>query len=260
MLDQGAVLAQGTFAEVQSSEVDLSAITSLGDGSSPADLAALLGTDEGADAAATDPKAASRSEKATGDKTKDDAGATLVKDEERATGSVRYYAPPPHASSVASSLAHAHHRPSAQVSWGTHLAYVKAMGGTLSLLVMVVAVAWDKFLAVATDYWLTLWIDPSSSKLGEVTPKQSALEFWIPIYIAGVFLAGISVYFRSVFFNVRRPSQLQPTASRLPPAAPRPLSRLVLEHGPSFRARCAWACALRVCCTPSSARRSSPRQ
>ena len=98
MLDQGAVLAQGTFAEVQSSEVDLSAITSLGDGSSPADLAALLGTDEGADAAATDPKAASRSEKATGDKTKDDAGATLVKDEERATGSVRHYAPPPPAS------------------------------------------------------------------------------------------------------------------------------------------------------------------
>ena len=100
MLDQGAVLAQGTFAEVQSSEVDLSAITSLSDGSSPADLAALLGANEGADAAVTDPKAAdaSRSEKATGDKTKDNAGATLVKDEERATGSVRHYAAPPPAS------------------------------------------------------------------------------------------------------------------------------------------------------------------
>ena len=59
-----------------------------------------------------------------GDKTKDNAGATLVKDEERATGSV---------------------------SWAAHAAYVRAMGGGLSLFLLVFAVASDKFMAVSPN-------------------------------------------------------------------------------------------------------------
>mmetsp|Transcript_19797 Transcript_19797/g.50032 ORF Transcript_19797/g.50032 Transcript_19797/m.50032 type:complete len:884 (+) Transcript_19797:966-3617(+) len=185
LLEQGGVLAQGGFAELQASEVDLSAIASLGDGTkyTAEDLALLLGThDENAEGAKPPPdapvsplKPARSTEVKQGDKTKDNAGATLVKDEERATGSV---------------------------SWAAHAAYVRAMGGGLSLFLLVFAVASDKFMAVATDYWLALWIDPSSSKLGEVVPGQKAFEFWIPIYVAGVLTTGVLVYLRSLFFNV----------------------------------------------------------
>ena len=185
LLEQGAVLAQGSFTELQASEVDLSAISTLGDGSSytPEDLAALLGThDEATDGpkpvaeAPLSPLKPFRSANVKmGDKTKDNAGATLVMDEERATGSV---------------------------SWATHMTYVRAMGGGLSLGLLFLAVAADKFFAVATDYWLALWIDPSTSKLGEVTPAQNVFEFWIPIYVGGVLVTGVLVYFRAVFFNV----------------------------------------------------------
>merc|ERR1719506_3068890 len=185
LLEQGGVLAQGGFAELQASEIDLSAIASLGDGTkyTAEDLAALLGThDENADGAKPLPdapvsplKPVRSTEVKQGDKTKDNAGATLVKDEERATGSV---------------------------SLAAHAAYVRAMGGGLSLFLLIFAVASDKFVAVATDYWLALWIDPSSSKLGEVVPGQKAFEFWIPIYVAGVLVTGVLVYLRSAFFNI----------------------------------------------------------
>ena len=185
LLEQGAVLAQGSFAELQASDIDLSAISTLGDGTkyTPEDLDALLGThDEATDGAKPVPEAPisplkpiRSAEVKMGDKTKDNAGATLVKDEERATGSV---------------------------SWATHMAYVRAMGGWLSIVLLLFAVACDKFVAVATDYWLALWIDPLTSKLGEVVPEQNVFEFWIPIYAGGVLLTGVLVYFRAVFFNV----------------------------------------------------------
>ena len=185
LLEQGSVLAQGSFAELQASDIDLSAISTLGDGTkyTPEDLAALLGThDEATDGPKPVPEAPisplkpiRSAEVKLGDKTKDNAGATLVKDEERASGSV---------------------------SWATHMAYVRAMGGGLSIVLLLFAVACDKFVAVATDYWLALWIDPSTSKLGEVVPEQNVFEFWIPIYVGGVLLTGVLVYFRAVFFNV----------------------------------------------------------
>ena len=185
LLEQGTVLAQGSFAELQASDIDLSAISTLGDGTkyTEEDLVALLGThNEATDGPKPVPEAPisplkpiRSAEVRLGDKTKDNAGATLVKDEERATGSV---------------------------SWATHMQYVRAMGGVSSIALLLFAVACDKFVAVATDYWLALWIDPSTSKLGEVVPEQNVFEFWIPIYVGGVVLTGVLVYFRAVFFNV----------------------------------------------------------
>jgi len=76
------------------------------------------------------------------------------------------------------------------------------MGGTGKLLLLLLFISWDKSVAVMTDYWLALWIDPSSSALGELTPDKDKFSFWIPIYVGGLLLTGFSVYWRSVFFNV----------------------------------------------------------
>ena len=63
--------------------------------------------------------------------------------------------------------------------------------------------AWDKFLNVATDFWLMLWVDPTSSPLGRHINKPATdFGFWMPIYIGGLLLTGLSVYWRSVYYNV----------------------------------------------------------
>ena len=192
VLEQGAVLAQGSYNQLRESDVDLSAIASLSDGAD-VDADDILATKDAATAAAAaaaagtaptpqgegggagEPADKRGSEKAMGDATKDNKGAALTGDEERATGSV---------------------------SWAAHYAYLRAMGGPCKGLLLLLFISWDKSVAVMTDYWLALWIDPSSSELGQLTPEKDEFAFWIPIYIGGLLLAGFSVYWRSVFFNV----------------------------------------------------------
>ena len=185
VLEQGAVLAQGSYQQLRDSDVDLSAIASLSNGAD-VDADDILtttkeeaagGGDKAEPAAAAAAKLADKrgSEKAMGDATKGNKGAAITGDEERATGSV---------------------------SWEAHLAYLRAMGGPFKGLLLLLFISWDKSVAVMTDYWLALWIDPSSSELGQLTPHKDEFGFWIPIYIGGLLLAGVSVYWRSVYFNV----------------------------------------------------------
>ena len=182
VLDAGKVLVQGTYSQLRSSTVDLSAIASLSE-DAESDRAALLGeADMETEAAALDlgdsTKAEEkpvRSEVAAGDKTKNANGSRLMKDEEMATGSV---------------------------SWAAHLDYLRAMGGVCFGVLLLVMCVWDKAVAVCTDYWLTIWINPSASFLGPHVPDSDALDFWIPIYFGGVVVAGLSNYGRGLFFGV----------------------------------------------------------
>jgi len=189
LLDGGAVIAQGTYEELRNSDVDLSALSALNAetaADAPAGASPVVARRAGEAAKAGEAGKAGkareageagdgRSEKTAGDRSSTSKGSVLVKDEERATGSV---------------------------SFATHLAYLRAMGGVPFGITLILAVAWDKFCAVSTDFWLAMWIDPTSSPLGRHTPAQTELGFWVPIYVAGLLAAGVSVYLRSVFFNV----------------------------------------------------------
>ena len=167
VLSDGKVLAQGTFDELRRSDIDLSSIASLSDGAD-ADLETLLGADDnGADAAA---KAGDKADKAATNK-----GTTLVNDEERATGSV---------------------------SWATHYGYLQEMGGVGFGLILLAGCMFERAMMVCTDYWLAMWIDPSSSGLGAYTPDRDEYGFWIPIYFAGVLIAGFAVFSRSLFMGL----------------------------------------------------------
>ena len=97
------------------------------------------------------------------------------------------------------------------------------MGGPLFGLVLVALVAWDKFVAVATDYWLVLWIDPTSMVLGRHLPGMSEVGFWIPIYAGGVLVTGAFVYLRSVYFNIAMGSARRASSTRAsaPPCSAR---------------------------------------
>jgi len=112
---------------------------------------------------------------AVGEKTKNNAGSQLVMEEERATGSV---------------------------SWAIHLHYLRAAGGIFFGLVLLLGCFWERFVLVATDYWLSIWVNPYSSSLFQVHKPKTELEFWIPIYFGGVTLAGLSVFLRAYFMNV----------------------------------------------------------
>ena len=93
-------------------------------------------------------------------------------------------------------------RSAGSVSWAVHLAYLRAMGGYSLGVLLLLGLAWERSVLVCTDYWLALWIDPSSSALGQHTPPASRYDFWISIYFGGAVLAGISVYFRSLLMGV----------------------------------------------------------
>ena len=76
-----------------------------------------------------------------------------------------------------------------------------------SWLPLVLLCTWDKFVQVATDYWLTIWIAPEQSFLRGLVPDSKDLGFWLPIYIGGAVAAGVSVYWRScAAFNSTSPS------------------------------------------------------
>jgi ABC-type multidrug transport system fused ATPase/permease subunit len=168
ILDEGRILAQGAYKVLKASDMDLSAIASLSADGADADLEKLLGNDE-AEAGEAAREDAAKNAKDQG------KGTVLTVDEERATGSV---------------------------SWAMHRAYLKAMGGSCLGVIFLFGMIWERFLLVATDYWLTMWIDPSSSGLGRHTPDTSTYEFWIPIYFGGVLVAGISVYSRALLMGV----------------------------------------------------------
>lgn len=167
VLNQGSVLAQGTYDAVRSCGADLSAIQSLSDGAE-VDLDALLGVDVAEEAHDTGAEASLTVPKST-------EGAILVKDEERATGSV---------------------------SWATHLIYLKAAGGVCFGVILLLACFWERFCIVATDYWLMIWINPSTVSWGKHLPARTEYDFWISIYFGGVVAAGVSVYARAVFMGV----------------------------------------------------------
>jgi len=177
VLDKGQVLAEGSYQDLVESTVDLTAaVGTLKEGVDAHDLIKTVGEEDketGGASKEDDPKA--RSEMEAGDLQKDNAGSQIVMEEERATGSV---------------------------SWQSHLDYLNSMGGIVFGLILLFAVCWERFVGVATDYWLALWIDPSTSPIGKETPRSDEISFWIPIYVGIVCVAGVSVYCRSYFFGI----------------------------------------------------------
>jgi len=168
VLEAGRVLAQGSFEALRSSQLDLSSITSL-TAAAETDRDALLGLAK---------SAGSDDAKTAGDEQKDKKGSKLVQEEERASGAV---------------------------SWAVHYQYLKMAGGVCFGLTLLSAIILERACLVATDYWLVLWIDPSSSTaLGTHTAQYSHgdLYFWLPIYFGLVVLGGVTVFSRSLFMGV----------------------------------------------------------
>ena len=176
ILHEGKVLAQGTYKELRTADVDLSSIASLSEGAE-ADMNSILGGDD-ADADAEKTKAADKADQAGTNK-----GTVLINEEERASGSV---------------------------SWAIHLAYLKEMGGIGFGIILLLACFFERAMMVLTDYWLAMWIDPSSSALGTQTPDRNRLDFWIPIYFGGVLVAGAAVFSRSLFMGLCMVSDSSP--------------------------------------------------
>jgi len=173
VMEEGRVVASGTYAELKASHADrFSALSTEGvddeadgeggDEADGADGPTGKGADDGASAGVGE-LTKRRSAVDLGNAKADDAGAKLTQVEERQIGAV-----PGH------------------VYWQ----FMRAGGGKAWLALAVGMILVDRAITTFVDVWLTMWIDQEFGR------EDDDLGFWMPIYGGLAVAAAIAVYAR----------------------------------------------------------------
>lgn len=180
ILEQGQVVAQGTYSELRHSSALLALLPEPpdaapedadgdeGEGGGPSVPRADRTVAHGGDSGAAD-------EVKSGDARQAEAGSQIMSIEQRAAG---------------------------HVSRSVYVAYAKALGGFGLVGTFLCFVSLERMVHIATDYWLAIWIDGgrSSSLPFPEMPSPNALSFYMPIYSASLLVAAALTYCRAALW------------------------------------------------------------